>query len=57
MGVLMKVTNEILLEKMEEMDGRIVKIEEVMNKGKGAVSVIVWLGSISAIVGGYFYQK
>ena len=53
----MKVTNEILLEKMEEMDGRIVKIEEVMNKGKGAVSVIVWLGSISAIVGGYFYQK
>ena len=53
----MKVTNEILLEKMEEMDRRIVKIEEVMNKGKGAVSVIVWLGSIGAIVGGYFYQK
>ena len=53
----MKVTNEILLEKMEEMDRRIVAIEEVMNKGKGAVSVIVWLGSICAVVGGYFYSK
>jgi hypothetical protein len=55
--MVMKVTNQILLEKMEEMDKRIVAIEEVMNKGKGAVSVIVWLGSISAVVGGYFYSK
>ena len=53
----MKVTNEILLEKMEEMDKRIVHLEEIMNKGKGAVSLLVWLASISAVVGGYFYNK
>jgi hypothetical protein len=60
----MKVTNEQLMSKInsiiskvENIDNRLIKVEEIMNKSKGAVSVIVWLGGISAIVGGYFYQK
>ena len=60
----MKVTNEQLMSKMnsiiskvENIDDRLIKVEERMNKSKGAVSVIVWLAGISVIVGGYFYQK
>tara|TARA_R110000744_G_scaffold127618_2_gene234445 strand:- start:30 stop:212 length:183 start_codon:yes stop_codon:yes gene_type:complete len=60
----MKVTNEQLMSKMnsiiskvENIDNRVIKVEEIMNKSKGAVSVIVWLAGISVIVGGYFYQK
>tara|TARA_R110000803_G_scaffold151722_1_gene216771 strand:+ start:452 stop:634 length:183 start_codon:yes stop_codon:yes gene_type:complete len=60
----MKVTNEQLMSKMnsiiskvENIDDRLIKVEEIMNKSKGAVSVIVWLAGISVIVGGYFYQK
>ena len=60
----MKVTNEQLMSKInsiiskvENIDDRLIKVEEIMNKSKGAVSVIVWLAGISVIVGGYFYQK
>ena len=60
----MKVTNEQLMSKMnsiiskvENIDNRLIKVEEIMNKSKGAVSVIMWLAGISVIVGGYFYQK
>ena len=60
----MKVTNEQLMSKInsiiskvENIDNRLIKVEEIMNKSKGAVSVIVWLAGISVIVGGYFYQK
>ena len=53
----MKVTNEQLMDKLEQMDKRILHVEQFMFKSKGAVSVIVWLAGISAIVGGYFYQK
>tara|TARA_B110000444_G_C18443884_1_gene412554 strand:+ start:453 stop:614 length:162 start_codon:yes stop_codon:yes gene_type:complete len=52
-----KVTNEQLMDKLEQMDKRILHVEQFMYKSKGAVSVIVWLAGISVIVGGYFYQK
>lgn len=50
------VTNSQILEKLESMDKRIIKLEEKMNKGVGAVSVIAWLGGIAAVVGSYFYK-
>ena len=56
-SILVKVTNEQLMDKLEQMDKRILHVEQFMYKSKGAVSVIVWLAGISVIVGGYFYQK
>ena len=60
----MKVTNEQLFvmmvkldEKMMAMDNRLMKVEAVMNKGRGAITLLAWLGGISAIVIGYFYQR
>ncbi len=51
------VTNSQILEKLDQMDKRIASLEETMNKGKGAISLIAWLGGIAAIVGGYFYNS
>ena len=51
------VTNSQLLDKMEEMDKRIANLEETINRGKGAISFMAWLGGIAAIVGGYFVSK
>ena len=53
----MKVTNEQLMEKIIQMDNRLIKVEEVMNKGRGAITLLAWLGGISAIVIGYFYKE
>ena len=60
----MKVTNEKLFEmmvqldvKMLKMDNRLMKVEAVMNKGRGAITLLAWLGGISAIVIGYFYKE
>tara|TARA_R100000935_G_C2804682_1_gene152078 strand:- start:228 stop:410 length:183 start_codon:yes stop_codon:yes gene_type:complete len=60
----MKVTNEKLFEmmvqldvKMLKMDNRLMKVEEVMNKGRGAITLLAWLGGITAIVIGYFYKE
>lgn len=60
----MKVTNEQLYEmmvklnnKMQSLEDRIMVVEAVMNRGKGAVTLLAWLGGITAIVIGYFYQR
>ncbi len=60
----MKVTNEKLFEmmvqldiKMLKMDNRLMQVEAVMNKGRGAITLLAWLGGISAIVIGYFYKE
>ncbi len=60
----MKVTNEQLFdmmvkldEKMVSMDNRLMKVEAVMNKGRGAITLLAWLGGISAIIIGYFYKE
>ncbi len=60
----MKVTNEKLFEmmvqldvKMLKMDNRLMKVEAVMNKGRGAITLLAWLGGITAIVIGYFYKE
>jgi len=60
----MKVTNEKLFEmmvqldvKMLKMDNRLMKVEAVMNKGRGAITLLAWLGGIVAIIIGYFYQR
>ncbi len=60
----MKVTNEQLFdmmvkldEKMISMDNRLMKVEAVMNKGRGAITLLAWLGGISAIIIGYFYKE
>lgn len=34
-----------------------MKVEEVMNKGRGAITLLAWLGGITAIVIGYFYKE
>ena len=46
-----QVTNTQIMEQLHQMDKRIIKLEERMNKGVGAVSVIAWLGGIAAVVG------
>jgi hypothetical protein len=51
------VTNSQILEKLDQMDKRIASVEETMNKGKGAITFMAWLGGIVAIVGGYFYNS
>lgn len=60
----MKVTNEKLFEmmvqldvKMLKMDNRLMKVEAVMNKGRGAITLLAWLGGITAIIIGYFYKE
>jgi len=60
----MKVTNEQLFDmmvqldlKMMKMDNRVMKVEAVMNKGRGAITLLAWLGGITAIVIGYFYKE
>jgi hypothetical protein len=52
-----QVTNTEIMQQLHQMDKRIIKLEERMNKGVGAVSVIAWFGGIAAIVGGYFYKS
>ena len=44
-------------EKMMAMDNRLMKVEAVMNKGRGAITLLAWLGGISAIIIGYFYKE
>ena len=34
-----------------------MKVEAVMNKGRGAITLLAWLGGISAIIIGYFYKE
>jgi len=53
----MKVTNEQLMAKIVDMDNRLMKVEAIINRGTGAVTLLAWLGGISAIVIGYFYQR
>jgi|TARA_R100001463_G_scaffold47185_4_gene95994 hypothetical protein len=59
-----KVTNEKLFDmmvkldnKMTSLEDRIMVVEAVMNRGRGAVTLLAWLGGIVAIVIGYFYQR
>jgi len=42
---------------MLKMDNRLMKVEAVMNKGRGAITLLAWLGGITAIVIGYFYKE
>ena len=51
------VTNSQILDKLDQMDKRIASLEERMNKGVGAVSVLAWLGGIAAVIGSYFYNS
>lgn len=51
------VTNSQILDKLESLEDRITKLEEAINKGKGAITFVAWLGGIAAIVGGYFYNS
>lgn len=60
----MKVTLEQLAEKIDSLSLRVDKVETkvddlatVMNKGKGVISFIAWVGAISAIIVGYFYKE
>ena len=60
----MKVTNEQLFDMMVKLDNkmtaledRIIVVEAVMNRGRGAVTLLAWLGGIVAIIIGYFYQR
>jgi len=60
----MKVTNEQLFDMMVKLDNkmtavedRIMVVEAVMNRGRGAVTLLAWLGGIVAIIIGYFYQR
>jgi len=50
-------TNSQILDKIVSLEDRITKLEESINKGKGAITFIAWLGGIAAIVGGYFYNS
>jgi hypothetical protein len=51
------VTNSQILDRIVSLEDRITKLEESINKGKGAITFIAWLGGIAAIVGGYFYNS
>ena len=57
MNMKERVTNSHILEKLESLEDRISELKETINKGKGAISIIAWLGGIAAIVGGYFYSS
>tara|TARA_R110001592_G_C12559990_1_gene691074 strand:- start:131 stop:313 length:183 start_codon:yes stop_codon:yes gene_type:complete len=60
----MKVTNEQLFDMMVKLDNkmmlmeeRLMKVEAVMNRGKGAITLLAWLGGITVIIIGYFYKE
>ena len=53
----MKVTLEQLAEKIDSMNGRLDKVEtkvddltSTLNKGKGAITFIAWVGGIVAVI-------
>lgn len=50
----MKVTLEQLAEKLDRLETKVELLQEDVAKGKGAVSFLMWLGGIAAIITGYF---
>lgn len=64
MGILMKVTNEQLAQKIDmlatKVDGNsrdIVELYRIINMGSGGLKVIVWLGTILIAVLGWRYMQ
>jgi len=53
----MKVTLEQLAEKLDRLESKVEKLQDDVSRGKGAVSFLMWLGGIGAIIAGYFYTK
>ncbi len=51
----MKVTLEHLAEKIDSLEAKVESLQEDVNKGKGAVTFLMWLGGVAAIVIGYFW--
>jgi len=53
----MKVTLEHLAEKIDRLESKVENLQADMNRGKGAVTFLMWLGGIAAIVIGYFWSE
>lgn len=52
----MKVTLEHLAEKIDRLESKVESLQEDVNKGKGAVTFLMWLGGIAAVIIGYFWS-
>jgi hypothetical protein len=51
----MKVTLEQLAEKLDRLETKVESLQADVAKGKGAVSLLMWLGGVAAIIIGYFW--
>ena len=52
----MKVTLEHLAEKIDRLESKVEPLQEDVNKGSGAVTFLMWLGGIAAVIIGYFWS-
>ena len=51
----MKVTLEQLAERLDRLETKVESLQADVAKGKGAVSLLMWLGGVAAIIIGYFW--
>ena len=46
-----------IAERLDKLENKIDILNDEMAKGKGIFSFIAWVGSIAAVVAGYFYSR
>jgi len=46
-----------IAERLDKLENKIDKLSNEMAKGKGIFSFIAWVGSIAAVIAGYFYSR
>ena len=46
-----------IAERLDKLENKIDKLSNEMPKGKGIFSFIAWVGSIAAVIAGYFYSR
>jgi len=48
------ITPEQLAERLDKLESKIDNLQNTVNRGKGAVSLLAWLGGIAVLILGYF---
>ena len=48
------ITPEQLADRLDKLDAKIDNLQNTVNRGKGAVSLLAWLGGIAVLILGYF---
>jgi 5-bromo-4-chloroindolyl phosphate hydrolysis protein len=46
-----------IAERLDKLENKIDRLSNEMAKGKGIFSFIAWVGSIAAVIAGYFYSR